>query len=252
MDKIAFQGQFLGKIENRDYLGRLFDFLPNIFFFVKDEKSRFIMANQSFLNILGVKNEADMIGLCDHDFFPKNIADSYLAEDRYVLEHRTMTRDRLWLVPDSDNTLKWYVSTKIPLFDKAGRVAGLAGTMTSFGYTDRLPEPFKEMSAVVQYINDHFSEPIEAATLARLACLSISQFDRRFKKVFGQSPLKYITKTRIEAACVQLDKTHLSITQIANRTGFGDHSYFTKVFFKVTGTTPIQYRKNLRKNPTDA
>lgn len=248
MDKEAFQKQFFETIENKDYLGRLFDFLPHIFFFVKNVKSQFIMANKPFLDILGVKNEEEMIGLCDHDFFPKNIADKYLVEDRYVLENKKMTRDRLWLVPDSDNTLKWYVSTKIPLFDKLGNVAGLAGTMSNFYYTDRLPEPFKEMSGVVQYINDHFSEPIEVTRLAEIACLSISQFDRRFKAVFGQSPLKYITKTRIDAACVQLDKTRHSITQIAYGTGFRDHSYFTKVFYKLTGTTPIQYRKNLRKN----
>ena len=248
MNKTDFQKNFLNKIENQNYLAKLFDFLPDIFFFAKNEKSQFVMANKPFLNILGAKNEEDIIGLCDHDFFPRIIADKYLVEDRYVLENKKMTRDRLWLVPNSDNTLKWYLSTKIPLFDKSGNIAGLAGTMKDFGDTGNLPEPFKEMSEVVQYINDNFNEPIEVTKLADIAGLSISQFDRRFKKVFGQSPLKYITKTRIDAACVQLDKTHNSITQIAYKTGFSDHSYFTKVFSKLIGTTPAQYRKSLRKN----
>lgn len=164
MNKAKFQKNFLNNIENQNYLTKLFDFLPDIFFFVKNNQSQFVMANKPFLDILGAKKEDDIIGLCDHDFFPLHIADKYLAEDHFVLRNKTMTRDRLWLVPNSDNTLKWYLSTKIPLFDKSGNIAGL----------------------------------------------SVSQFDRRFNKVFGMSPLKYITKTRIDAACITLNKTHKS------------------------------------------
>lgn len=247
MNKSIFQEDFLGRIQNKYCFTALFDFLSDIFFFVKDRQSRFVMANRPFLDILGAAEVEDIIGLTDHNFFPPSIADRYLEEDKFVLERQAMTRNRLWLVPGSDNTLKWYLSTKMPLFDKDNHVIGLAGTMKNFADADELPEPYKEMSAVVQYINDNFTQDIQIAALAEIASLSVSQFDRRFKKVFGISPLKYITKTRIDAACVAIEKTHQTLTQIAYNTGFNDHSYFTKVFFKIIGKTPLQYRADVRK-----
>lgn len=250
MDKIKFQEDFLNNMQNKYCFATLFDFLSDIFFFVKDAQSRFIMANRPFLNILGVSEVEDMIGLTDHNFFPPNIADRYLEEDRFVLNHGQMTRERLWLVPNSDNTLKWYLSTKMPLFDKDGRIIGLAGTMKNFANVDDLPEPYKEMSPVVQHINDNFNKDIQITTLAEIANLSVSQFDRRFKKVFGISPLKYITKTRIDAACIAIEKTHQTLTEIALNTGFNDHSYFTKVFIKLIGKTPSQYRSQARRKNT--
>ncbi|MFI4910416.1 MAG: AraC family transcriptional regulator [Sedimentisphaeraceae bacterium JB056] len=246
-DKNKFQEDFLNKMQNKYCFTDLFDFLSDIFFFVKDKQSRFIMANRPFLDILGIEKVEEMIGLTDHNFFPPNIADRYFEEDRYVLENGEMTRDRLWLVPNSDNTLKWYLSTKMPLFDKKDNIIGLAGTMKNFANVDKLPEPYREMSEVVQHINDNYNKDIQITELADIASLSISQFDRRFKKVFGISPLKYITKTRIDAACIAIEKTNQTITQIAYNTGFNDHSYFTKVFFKIIGKTPKQYRTLIRK-----
>ncbi len=247
MNKSKFQEDFLNDIQNKYCFTALFDFLSDIFFFVKDAKSRFIMANRPFLNILGADKVDDIIGLTDHNFFPPNIADRYLEEDRFVLKNGQMTCERLWLVPNSDNTLKWYLSTKMPLFDKDNRIIGLAGTMKNFADVGNLPEPYKEMSAVVQYINDNFTTDIQITSLAEIASLSVSQFDRRFKKVFGISPLKYITKTRIDAACIAIEKTHQTLTQIAYSTGFNDHSYFTKVFIRTIGKTPTEYRRQVRK-----
>jgi transcriptional regulator GlxA family with amidase domain len=73
--------------------------------------------------------------------------------------------------------------------------------------------------------------------------LSVSQFDRQFKRKFQTTPLKYLTKIRVDAACHQLASTDLPIATIALQTGFYDQSHFTHQFVRYKGTTPFRYRK---------
>lgn len=73
--------------------------------------------------------------------------------------------------------------------------------------------------------------------------LSVSQFERRFRKVFQTSPLKHIMRVRIRAASVRLTTTNDTIAAIALDCGFYDHSHFTRNFRKVMGTSPKDYRQ---------
>lgn len=80
------------------------------------------------------------------------------------------------------------------------------------------------------------------AQLARLAGLSVSQLDRRFKRLFQMTPREFVLRVRLNAACRMLASTEDSITDIALRTGFYDQSHFTKHFRRQIGVTPRSYR----------
>ena len=64
-----------------------------------------------------------------------------------------------------------------------------------------------------------------------------------FKQMTDQSPFEYLTNYRIERAARKLINTDLSVTAIAFECGFNSSNYFTTVFKKHTGTTPLKFRR---------
>ncbi len=224
-------------------LALLFDHLPEMKLFVKNKHSQFIKANPSFLSMLGLEDEQDLIGKTDLDFFVHDIGQKYIDEDCQVMADEKPFVNRIWLVPNSDGLLVWYLCTKIPLFNCSGEVIGIAGTLRDYDTAGAVLEPYHEMAAVIKHITRCHGQSIHIEALAEMVHLSVSQFDRRFKKLFHLSPVKYINKVRIHAACQALSQTDSAITRIALDVGFYDHSYFTKKFKEEIGLTPKEYRK---------
>jgi AraC family transcriptional regulator len=98
---------------------------------------------------------------------------------------------------------------------------------------------------VAAYIDEHLSEQIPLATLARLARLSSYYFCRAFKQSFGVPPHRYHTNRRIEAAKVLLAGRKHSVTEIGLTLGFSESSAFAAAFRKTTGQTPSSYGRSL-------
>jgi AraC family transcriptional regulator len=98
---------------------------------------------------------------------------------------------------------------------------------------------------VTAYIEEHLSEQVSLATLARLARLSTFHFCRAFKQSFGVPPHRYHTNRRIERAKVMLAERKHSVTEIGLAVGFSETSSFTAVFRKITGQTPSRYHRAL-------
>ena len=69
---------------------------------------------------------------------------------------------------------------------------------------------------------------------------------RRFRQATGQTPLQYLNRKRIEAATDMLRASNLSVSDVAWQVGFGDVSYFTRLFRQHTGLTPARYRQSVR------
>jgi AraC-like DNA-binding protein len=89
----------------------------------------------------------------------------------------------------------------------------------------------------------HFREQDCLAALYQSERISRRQFDELFKKRFDTTPARYITLQKIEYAKQLLGMPHLSIMEVAERSGFSDVYYFSKVFKKETGSTPSAFRK---------
>lgn len=95
---------------------------------------------------------------------------------------------------------------------------------------------------VTQHIEAHCHEDLRLADLARLCQLSPSYLSRIFKRETGITLQQYINQVRIEKARRLLLGSDARIVDIALALGFEDQSYFTKVFRRVAGQTPMQYR----------
>lgn len=101
-------------------------------------------------------------------------------------------------------------------------------------------------AAALAIIYERFNEKISIADLAKTAQLSRSSFLRKFQIICKMPPAQFITLQRIEAAKHMLTYTDISVSDIANKTGFYDTSHFIKAFLADTGTTPNAYRKESR------
>lgn len=101
----------------------------------------------------------------------------------------------------------------------------------------------KECRFIEQYINEHFSEEITLHTLSELTFLNKYYLVHAFKEYKGTSPINYLTERRILEAKHLLETTNHSISKIATFCGFSSQSYFSQVFKRETGGSPIQYRK---------
>jgi len=102
---------------------------------------------------------------------------------------------------------------------------------------------FGNLQAAIAYIDTHFVDELTAEALASRAGLSVSHFNRLFRKVLRLSPMDYVLSLRIQEAQRLLSTTQTSLSEIAAATGFFDQSHFTKRFRKVTGVTPSEYRR---------
>ena len=94
------------------------------------------------------------------------------------------------------------------------------------------------------YIRKHLDSRLDIGMLADKACMSKDHYIRVFKRETGETPNVYITKRRLERAELALVTSDLSIKDIAKTLGYGDCSYFNRVFKQSEGVSPQQYREN--------
>lgn len=93
------------------------------------------------------------------------------------------------------------------------------------------------------YIRENCAEPITRDDAAKAAGLSGAHFSRLFHKQFGCTFTTALNRARVDHACKLLQRTSLSLVEIAQDAGFSDQSYFSKVFKQFTHKTPRQYRQ---------
>lgn len=225
------------------YVRTLFEHLPYTLFFAKNREGRLMAGNQRFVERCGFSSETMMIGHLDADIFPLNMAAKYRADDLQVMKTGEPLINLVELFPNREGIPEWYITDKIPLFDQKGRVAGVCGTVRSYEGSKRALQPYLELLPVVDYLKEHYAERLSIKQLARMSHLSLRQLERKFRDTFKTTPQRYIQRLRILAACDLLRETSLTITEIALRVGFYDHSAFSRQFAGQMGMPPRAYRK---------
>lgn len=106
----------------------------------------------------------------------------------------------------------------------------------------------KTLSKAVEYLQDHWDEPISVQDIARQCLISESTVYHMFQKQLGQTPIRYLNEIRINQAIQLLENTDYSISAIIRQVGFPSENHFRKVFADMTGMTPLRYRKNSRQS----
>jgi AraC-like DNA-binding protein len=106
----------------------------------------------------------------------------------------------------------------------------------------------EKISEVVQYINGHFQEPITLGLLSREFYISPFYLSRVFKEVTGFTFIEYLNTLRIKEAQRLLRETGAKVIVISEQAGFGNIAHFGRIFKKLTGLSPLQYKKLYRRS----
>ncbi|WP_232436909.1 helix-turn-helix transcriptional regulator [Paenibacillus senegalimassiliensis] len=108
----------------------------------------------------------------------------------------------------------------------------------------------RKISEIVRYINLHFAEPLELEELSLRFYISKSYLSRMFKQVTGFGFAEYVNLTRVKEAERLLRETDYSITHVSELSGFDNFSHFGKMFKRLTGVTPREYRRGHQNKVT--
>lgn len=100
-----------------------------------------------------------------------------------------------------------------------------------------------QLARAVEYIEEHLASELTREEVARAAGLSPSHFSHLMRLKTGRSFTELLTKLRIARACHLLAHTDTELVQVAQACGFGDQSYFTRVFRRAMHQTPGEYRR---------
>lgn len=98
-----------------------------------------------------------------------------------------------------------------------------------------------------QYIEHHFDEKISFGELSRKFAVGRRSFDRRFIKATGNTPVEYWQRVKIESAKKALETTRKTVNEIMYETGYSDTKAFREVFRKITGLSPLEYKRKYHK-----
>ena len=103
---------------------------------------------------------------------------------------------------------------------------------------------YERIRKILSYIEQNYMNPITLAEVAEHIQLCESECTRLFKRHMNTTLFSFLQEYRIERSLEYLS-THESISNIAGKTGFSDSNYYSKVFSKIKGCSPREYRKNL-------
>lgn len=241
MKEVVKLDTFLAQLSTPLVGDRLFAQLPDVVYCLKDPQGRYITANKAFTDRLNLKSVSSIIGKTAEDLFPPHLAENYKNQDAEIFAQGEDIIDRLEVFSDKGR-LVWHLASKFPLHGENGKVVGIASISRDLLTPCDEDLRFAGIAQVITRIQKEYSCSISIASLAAEASLTVTQLDRRMKKVFKLSTTQFIRKTRIGAASNFLRKTNKPISQIAQECGYSDQSAFTRQFSATLGLTPGAYR----------
>jgi AraC family transcriptional regulator len=130
----------------------------------------------------------------------------------------------------------------------AALVAQLAGKVGVAGerLTHKVGLAPKTLRTVLDCIDADLCGDLSLRRLAALTGMSLDGFIRSFKSSTGVPPHQYVLRKRVETAQALLADQRLSLTEIALQAGFSDQSHFSKIFRRMIGVAPRNYRQRTR------
>ncbi|OXM87812.1 response regulator transcription factor [Paenibacillus rigui] len=103
-------------------------------------------------------------------------------------------------------------------------------------------DPMQEARA---YIDNHLSQEVTLEEVAEMVGLTPTYFSSLFKKMTHETFVQYRIKRRIEKAQALLAMPHVKLSDVAAEVGYEDYPHFTKMFKKMTGLSPTEFRSKL-------
>lgn len=220
----------------------LFDHLDSIVFFIKCNQGRYQAVNETFVKRCGLNSKQDILGKTPSQVLGPQLGNRYEEQDSKTLRSGNNILSRLELHIYPDRSKGWCLTHKIPMKDGEGTPVGLVGVSQDVRLPHKESEIYQQISQAIRYAEENLASSPTVKQLAELSGLSLYQFDRRMKIVFGINSGQWLLRLRIDTAQRMLTHSQTSIAQVALDIGYADQSAFSRQFRRATGLTPRQYR----------
>ena len=193
-------------------------------------------------------NGLELIELCSRlESVPKFIILTGYNDFKYVQRALQLGAVDYLLKPSTREELIMVLEEAIHLAQQQA-VVPEAKAESAQGNEEEKQEPMKNQlfaDYIRGYIEAHYMEDISLQDAAEQLHYSDAYFCRFFKQNFDKNFIMYLTELRVEKAKELLEDMTINVKDISQKVGFRDSSYFTKVFKRITGVTPSEYRYGL-------
>ncbi|TWT92571.1 AraC family transcriptional regulator [Neorhodopirellula pilleata] len=243
MDMQEICSKWFESLDDASELLRLFDFLPGVFLYVKDDSGRFVAMNAALAHLSGAADPQECLGKTDVDLHSAYWGRRYQEEDREVMQSGVERPHQVWLVPTGRGRLGTFVSSKIPLRGKAGTVIGIAGVMIRLDQDLETNDPSDPVDQATRRMTERYADAMEIARIAEEVGLSVSQLNRRFRAKHQIPPSEYLQRVRVYQASRLLVETQTTIGDVALQCGFYDQAHLNRTFRKWMQMTPSEFRR---------
>jgi two-component system response regulator YesN len=143
------------------------------------------------------------------------------------------------VIDDYEKLIETYKDVKEMLVFLRNMLVEPLGVYINSNTMDVKNETFRH---VIKYVNEEFFEDLSIQVIAQKFSINANYVSQLFKKEIGVTFTEYLTNLRVNYAIRLLKTTELPISNVAEKSGFGDYFYFTRIFKKSTGQTPSAYR----------
>jgi len=223
--------------------------IENLHVWIKDPEGTFVISNDMFSERFGFTDASQILGKSDHDLAPPHLANRYIEDDLQVLQGAVIT-NRLELIVCNNDNASWFRTSKWPIYNEEGKIIGTYGISKQLDLTRTQSTPIKVLNTPMEYIRQNFAESISIEKLAQACHVSLSTLERRFKKHLSKTPLQYLMEVRLDNARVMIFESGMTLSNIAQETGFVDNSHFTRAYKKRFSLSPSEDRKlNQKEKP---
>jgi AraC-like DNA-binding protein len=103
-----------------------------------------------------------------------------------------------------------------------------------------------DLTKSIEFMRANVARSLTLQELSRQAGLSPTRFSALFREQTGSSPVDHHIRLRMQAACHYLDTTALRVKEVAAKLGYDDPYYFSRIFQKTLGCSPLAYRRSVK------
>jgi AraC-like DNA-binding protein len=223
----------------------LLDQFPRTPFFIKNARLEYVACNDAMIEFCGAANRCELIGKRAEDFFQKVSSRRTEALETQTMRTLRPAMNRLELTMRRNERAVWTVFSFWPLAEAGHLSAGIVAAGRVLDASIKHHATYEGIARAVDYLHHNYPNQVSLADVARSAGLPVRTLNSHFLNLFGLSPLRYLTKVRLEASA-ELLRSDIAIAEIAHACGYSDQSAFTRRFTAAVGMSPTQFRRTLR------
>lgn len=239
--------ELFSKAPSLSILEELFARLDDVNLCIKDLEGRYLSVNSAFLRSVPKLRRDEVLGMTAFDIYPRALAVGYQQQDQQLLTRGENLHDQLEMITNADGSMGWYITSKVLAKDLEGNVLAIVGMSRDLHAPREKSPQYGKLAVALKKMQTQYAHPLRIQQLAEESGLSVSQFERLMRSMIQITPSQYLIRQRVEAAAQLLRDSDKKVAIIAIDCGFSDQPSFCKQFKRITGLSPLKYRKMIQE-----